>query len=79
MNSSVPSPIICDDAAFGPVINGCRQDFDLTLAFQQYFFSVAPSLLLLIAAPLRILILRRHKVKLDGGNLLKCAKLVSLY
>ncbi|KAM7186181.1 ABC transporter [Rhypophila sp. PSN 637] len=78
MNSSAPSPIICDDAAFGPVISGCRQDFDFTLAFQQYFFSVVPSLFLLIAAPLRILILRRHEVKLDGGNLLKYAKLATI-
>ena len=75
MNESTP---FCDDAAFGPVIRGCRQDFDFTLAFQQYIFSVVPSALLLLAAPLRIVILRRHSAKVDG-SILKNVKLVCCY
>lgn len=77
MNVSTP---LCDDAAFGPVIAGCRQDFDFTLSFQQYFFSVVPSAFLLLAGPLRILALRRQVAKVDG-NVLKYTKLVyiSLY
>lgn len=77
MNVSTP---LCDDAAFGPVITGCRQDFDFTLSFQQYFFSVVPSAFLLLAGPLRILALRRQVAKVDG-NVLKYTKLVykSLY
>lgn len=74
MNVSTP---LCDDAAFGPVIVGCRQDFDFTLSFQQYFFSVVPSAFLLLAGPLRILALRRQVAKVDG-NVLKYAKLVYL-
>ncbi|KAH8908368.1 multidrug resistance-like protein [Coniochaeta sp. PMI_546] len=43
------------DGSFGPVIQGtnCRS-FDFTIAFEQYFFSIAPATLLIIAAPLRL-------------------------
>lgn len=72
MNASAP---LCDDAAFGPFIAGCRQDFDFTLSFQQYFFSVVPSAFLLLAGPFRIFVLRRQVAKVDG-NVLKYTKLV---
>lgn len=74
MNVSMPA---CDDASFGPVVTGCRQDFDFTLAFEQYIFSIVPSAILLCAAPLRILTLRRQVAKVRG-DVLKYAKLVSL-
>ncbi|KAF2808069.1 uncharacterized protein BDZ99DRAFT_391725 [Mytilinidion resinicola] len=47
----------CDasaDSAFGPAVEGCRGNFDFTLAFEQYFFSIAPSAAFLLIAPVRI-------------------------
>lgn len=67
----------CDDAAFGPIIHGCRQDFDFTLAFEQYFFSVAPSAVLLLTAPIRIALLRRQPAKVTGAGL-RLTKVVCL-
>lgn len=75
MNVSIP---VCDDASFGPVITGCRQGFDFTLAFERYFFSIVPSAVLLCAAPIRILTLRRHDAKVRG-DFLKYTKMVSLF
>ena len=65
----------CDDGAFGPIIHGCRQDFDFTFAFEQYFFSIAPSAVLLLAAPLRIAFLRKSPAKVEGQGL-RTAKVV---
>jgi ATP-binding cassette subfamily C (CFTR/MRP) protein 1 len=74
MTSAVCSPTA--DSAFGPAVNGCRQDFDFTLAFEQYFFSIVPSVLLLLLAPLRLKTLVRVRPKIRGSNF-KFIKLVS--
>ncbi|KAK6085810.1 ABC multidrug transporter [Seiridium cupressi] len=75
MNAS--SAISCSPAAddqFGPAIYGCRDNFDFTLTFEQYFFSIVPAAALLIIAPFRI----RHLSALPKavrGTLLRYTKL----
>lgn len=65
----------CNDGAFGPIVHGCRSDFDFTLAFEQYFFSIVPSAIFLLAAPIRIGWLRKTPAKVDGSSL-RTAKVV---
>lgn len=50
------------DGSFGPAIRGvhCRS-FDFTIAFEQYFFSIVPAALLIVAAPLRLKQLSRRR------------------
>jgi ATP-binding cassette, subfamily C (CFTR/MRP), member 1 len=59
---------ICDDASFGPTVQGCRGDFDFTFAFEQYIFSIIPSAILLLAAPIRLAVISRLKAKVDGNG-----------
>lgn len=75
MSSAVCSPAA--DSAFGPAVEGCRQGFDFTYAFESYFFSIVPSVLLLCFAPLRFKTLSRVRPKIKGSNF-KYVKLVSL-
>ena len=43
------------DGAFGPAAWGCANGrFDFTLLFQQSIFAIIPSILLLLATPIRI-------------------------
>jgi len=74
MSSAVCSPAA--DSAFGPAVEGCRQGFDFTFAFESYFFSIVPSVLLLCFAPLRFKTLSRVRPKIKG-NAFKYVKLVS--
>ncbi|KAK0624550.1 P-loop containing nucleoside triphosphate hydrolase protein [Bombardia bombarda] len=74
MNNSLAG---CDDGAFGPIIHTCRQDFDFTLTFEQAIFSIAPSALLLLFAPIRIAVLRKRDLKVEGPRL-RTAKVVSI-
>lgn len=67
----------CNDAAFGPVVQGCRDDFDFTLAFEQYIFTLVPAVVFLLAAPVRIASLRKTAARVEG-QVLRVAKLVSL-
>jgi hypothetical protein len=73
MNSTTS---LCDDSVIGPSVHGCRSDFDFTLAFEQYLFSIVPSTMLLLAAPVRLAFLRRFRGKV-AGNSFKYSKLVS--
>ncbi|KAF2257693.1 P-loop containing nucleoside triphosphate hydrolase protein [Lojkania enalia] len=65
MNSSRcnVSPLSAD-AAFGPIVRGCR--FDFTFTFEQYFFSIVPSVVFLLLAPIRINTLRKRKARVQG-------------
>ncbi|KAI1853220.1 hypothetical protein JX266_001926 [Neoarthrinium moseri] len=47
------------DDAFGPVVEGCRDDFDFTLTFEQSFFTLIPASLLLLVTPFRVWKLRK--------------------
>ncbi|KAH0407932.1 P-loop containing nucleoside triphosphate hydrolase protein, partial [Aureobasidium melanogenum] len=64
MSSAVCSPAA--DSAFGPAVEGCRQGFDFTYAFESYFFSIVPSVLLLCFAPLRLKTLSCVRPKIKG-------------
>ncbi|OIW30336.1 multidrug resistance-like protein [Coniochaeta ligniaria NRRL 30616] len=67
------------DGTFGPVIQGtnCRS-FDFTIAFEQYFFSIAPATLLIIAAPLRLKQLSGSPSIVGGGNVFRLTKLAAV-
>ncbi|KXJ87085.1 ABC transporter [Microdochium bolleyi] len=67
----------CDDAVFGPVVHGCRQDFDFTRTFEQYIFTLVPSLVFLIVAPFRIASLRKISTRVEGQPL-RIAKLIAI-
>ncbi|KAL6807735.1 P-loop containing nucleoside triphosphate hydrolase protein [Trichoderma sp. SZMC 28013] len=52
------------DAAFGPVVDAaCRDGFDFTLVFEQSIFVLLPASLLVLAAPLRLIQLRKSPIK----------------
>ncbi|KAI1336278.1 multidrug resistance-like protein [Xylariaceae sp. FL0016] len=69
------------DALFGPVVEGCRDDFDFTLVFEQYFLSIVPASLLLIVAPLRLRHLNKLPRVVRGRSLrtVKCLCLIALW
>ena len=52
-----------NDNAFGPTVQGCRDNFDFTLLFEQSILSIGPSVLLLLLAPLRLSHLVKCEVK----------------
>ncbi|KAL7963372.1 P-loop containing nucleoside triphosphate hydrolase protein [Trichoderma compactum] len=64
MNISTPLCAPTADAAFGPVVDAaCRDGFDFTLVFEQSIFVLVPASLLVLAAPLRLIQLRKSPVK----------------
>ena len=70
------------DDSFGPVVRvgtceDTRDVFDFTLLFEQSIMSVGPSVLLLLAVPLRWLQLRSQSRKTKRGENWASAKLVS--
>ena len=48
-----------NDNAFGPVVSGCRDDFDFTITFEKAMLSITPSACFLALACLRIIWLSR--------------------
>lgn len=79
--SSASSAAACwptADGSIGPAIQDCRGDFDFTIAFEQYLFSILPASLLLIAAPLRLRHLSRSPPVVAGGHALRHAKLAAI-
>ncbi|KAI0113784.1 multidrug resistance-like protein [Nemania sp. FL0031] len=66
------------DASFGPVLYGdnrgvdCRS-FDFTIAFEQYFFSIAPAAILIVVASLRLGHLSKSP-SVVAGNWFRLAK-----
>lgn len=67
------------DASFGPVVQDCRGDFDFTIAFEQYLFTILPASLLIVAGPLRLRYLSRSpSVVLAGDSLFKLTKLAAV-
>ena len=73
MNSRRCSPAA--DRTFGPLVNGCRADFDFTFLFQESILSITPSSIFLLAAFIRIKYLCKQAVKAEGWRPL-AAKLV---
>lgn len=58
------------DGLFGPTVYGCRDDFDFTVFFEDTFFAIIPSLLLLLAAPFQLVNLSCQRPILLPGRLL---------
>jgi ATP-binding cassette subfamily C (CFTR/MRP) protein 1 len=55
----------CDinDNFFGPIIHGCRSNFDFTLLFEQAILSIPPAALLLLLTPPRLRQLLKSREK----------------
>lgn len=65
-----------DDASFGPIVKGCRGDFDFTLKFEKIILSILPSLIFTALSIPRIIHLARKRRTVDGTTF-QCVKLVS--
>ncbi|KAJ0162666.1 Canalicular multispecific organic anion transporter 1 [Colletotrichum tanaceti] len=55
-----------NDDTLGPVVRGCRADFDFTVKFQQVVLSIVPSSIFIAAASLRLAHLFRQQKVVDG-------------
>ncbi|KAK8042694.1 hypothetical protein PG994_013177 [Apiospora phragmitis] len=75
--TSTANCTLAADGRFGPTVQGCRGNFDFTLSFEQYIFTILPASALLIAAPLRLFHLRKLPAVV-GGSLLRHLKLAAL-
>lgn len=65
-----------NDDGFGPLVVGCRDDFDFTKKFEQFFLSVTPNLLFIVIATTRICRLIGTSSQGHGGTLLALKLLV---
>lgn len=65
-----------NDDTLGPVVHGCRDDFDFTVKFQQVVLSIVPSSIFIAAAFLRLAHLFRQQKVVDAV-VLQWLKLVS--
>lgn len=63
------------ERAFGPAVSSCRRVFDFTLFFEEVFFALLPSSLLLIGSAVRLSVLVKRPV-LGTRGLLYFLKLV---
>ncbi|KAH7350682.1 P-loop containing nucleoside triphosphate hydrolase protein [Rhexocercosporidium sp. MPI-PUGE-AT-0058] len=66
MNQSDITASLCqpsNDNSFGPIVRGCRSDFDFTLLFEQAILSIGPAGLLLLFTPPRLVRLLRSSTK----------------
>jgi hypothetical protein len=66
------------DSYFGPQVEPCLRSFDFTLRFENLFLSIAPSVLFLLIAPIRIFTLRNEQKRVVGGSTFQIIKLVSI-
>ncbi|TID01979.1 Multidrug resistance-associated protein 1 [Colletotrichum higginsianum] len=55
-----------NDNTLGPVVHGCRDDFDFTVKFQQVVLSIVPSSIFIAAAFLRLAHLFRQQKVVDA-------------
>ncbi|KAK1962763.1 hypothetical protein LY78DRAFT_660931 [Colletotrichum sublineola] len=58
-----------NDDTLGPVVRGCRDDFDFTVKFEHVFFSTVPASIFIAAALLRLFHLFRKPRLVDGAIL----------
>lgn len=66
-----------NDDSIGPVVRGCRDDFDFTVGFENVFFTIVPAAAFLVIGLGRALILRRRR-PIVRGFVLQRVKLVSV-
>ncbi|KAH8723179.1 P-loop containing nucleoside triphosphate hydrolase protein [Phaeosphaeriaceae sp. PMI808] len=57
------------DRAFGPRVDHCRRSFDFTQLFEECFFIITPSVLLLIAATVRTALLQHVRRRLSDTSM----------
>jgi ATP-binding cassette subfamily C (CFTR/MRP) protein 1 len=75
--NAVNSTAYADDNSFGPFLDlPGKETFDFTLLFEETILSIAPSALLLLLIPPRILRLWKTPRKVNGSYL-KTTKIVS--
>ncbi|KAB5582941.1 ABC transporter [Coniochaeta sp. 2T2.1] len=66
-----------NDAAFGPAVQGCRDDFDFTLRFEKIFLSTLPAAVFIaLSIPRIVFLIRRPKIA--GGLAWQVVKQVRL-
>lgn len=65
-----------NDDAFGPAVEGCRGNFDFTVAFEEVILSILPSACFAILAALRLVSLSRQS-HTTANILLRNVKVVS--
>lgn len=58
-----------DDVIIGPVVTGCRDDFDFTISFEDTFLSLVPSACFLVLALLRVIYLYDKPTIVNGRSL----------
>lgn len=68
----------CGDNELGPQVADCRGNFDFTLLFEEYFLSIVPSALILLALPARYRHLRKKRTHEVVKSPIYWAKLVSI-
>ncbi|KAF2999462.1 hypothetical protein E8E13_008147 [Curvularia kusanoi] len=66
-----------NDDDFGPVVQGCRDDFDFTVKFELIIFSLVPSSIFVLVSLLRCLQLYKRRKFVDA-RLFLAAKLITL-
>ena len=54
---------LCGEHEFGPTVTHCRGGFDFTLLFEESLLAIVPSVLLLLALPLRYRHLWKKRTK----------------
>lgn len=56
-----------DDVSFGPVVRGCRDDFDFTLKFEKILLDLIPASVFIAASLPRLLYLLRRPIVIKGS------------
>lgn len=74
--STMASTTCLNDNEFGPVVRGCRDDFDFTVTFELTIFSLFPNSIFILVAIIRCSQLFK-RVRLVHARLFLGAKLVS--
>ncbi|KAF7919657.1 hypothetical protein EAE99_008509 [Botrytis elliptica] len=59
---------VCTDDGFGPIIHGCREDFDFTLLFEQSFFSILPSIIFILISSQKVYSLWTQPRRVSGTS-----------
>lgn len=64
-----------NDNSFGPIVQGCRGDFDFTLRFQNIILGILPAAIFILLALTRVATLA-FRSRIVGGKVLQFTKLV---
>ncbi|KAJ5096778.1 hypothetical protein N7456_007499, partial [Penicillium angulare] len=61
-------PICTDDTSFGPVVVGCRGNFDFTLKFEKIILTILPSAIFIALAIPRVVVLAGRPITKEGNG-----------